>query len=55
MTIPDQSEFTLTAGLTEETHFVCDLRPAGELGTLVAALEATLGRVSSATRKGSEA
>jgi redox-sensitive bicupin YhaK (pirin superfamily) len=48
MTIDDDSELTLTAGLTEETHFVCDLRPAIEPGPLVVALEATLARASSA-------
>src|SRR5665647_3935548 len=49
ITVVGETEFTLTAGLTEETHFVCDLWPAIELGALVGALEATLARVSSAT------
>jgi hypothetical protein len=35
-------ELTLTAGSTEEAHFVCDLTPAGDRGGLVAALEASL-------------
>jgi hypothetical protein len=35
-------ELTLTAGSTEEAHFVCDLTPAGDRVRLVAALEASL-------------
>lgn len=48
MIIAGDRELTLTAGLTEEAHFVCDLKPAGDRKALVAALEATLAHASSA-------
>ena len=44
MIVAGDRELTLTAGLTEEAHFVCDLQPAGDRGALVAALEASLIR-----------
>jgi redox-sensitive bicupin YhaK (pirin superfamily) len=48
MIVAGDRELTLTAGLAEEVHFVCDLKPAGERSALVAALEATLARAPSA-------
>jgi hypothetical protein len=42
MIVAGDRELTLTSGLTEEAHFVCDLSPAGDRGALVAALEASL-------------
>jgi hypothetical protein len=44
MVVAGDRELTLTAGLTEEAHFVCDLTPAGDRRALVAALEASLIR-----------
>lgn len=47
MIIAGDRELTLTAGLAEEVHFVCDLKPAGDRRALVAALEETLARAAS--------
>jgi hypothetical protein len=44
LVVAGDRDLTLTAGMTEEAHFVCDLQPAGDRDALVAALEASLNR-----------